>query len=152
MKGRLPVPASLNILHGNPSRRPISEFELKIPIAKPPPPKDLDLNARKEWKRIVRVLADNRMITDLDLTILTTYCYNFSQWIKMIKELEKGLIIKSPSGWPMQSPYFNMLKKTEGVLMKCMQELGLSPVARARLKHSISPESKDDFDDFLNKK
>ncbi len=151
MKGRYPVPAVLNVLHGNPSRRPINEFELSIPaiepVSVPPPPDELDDTAQKEWKRIVKLLIENRMITELDLTLLTTYCYNFSMWIKIIRELQKGLIIKNSKGSPIQNPHFMMLKNTEATLMRCMQELGLSPVARARMKHSIQTKE-EDFEEF----
>jgi hypothetical protein len=53
MRGPRPMPVRLQVLRGNPSRRPLrTGFEPPLPPALPDPPPFLGGYARQEWNRV----------------------------------------------------------------------------------------------------
>ena len=69
-------------------------------------PPELGPVARKEWDRLVGELAALRMLTNLDRAALAAYCGAYALWAEANEAIQKyGAMIKSPPGFPIQSPY-----------------------------------------------
>lgn len=47
-----------------------------------------------------------------------------------------GTLIKSPTGYPIQNPYLAVLNKQQEKILRTSQELGITPLARSRVKPS----------------
>lgn len=47
-----------------------------------------------------------------------------------------GTLIKSPTGYPIQNPYLAVLNKQQEKIVRTSQELGITPLARGRVKAS----------------
>jgi len=102
----------------------------------PPCPDYLDPVAADEWSRIVKIFADKNVLRATDFGVVTLYCHMFS---KMRHALTNGDVdgLMTPA-WITQ---FRQLS----------QELGLTPVSRAKLKNDgkdVRPSSADPYADF----
>lgn len=98
-------------------------------------PKNLDKEAKKEWKRVIKLFVEEKKeISEKDIKALERYCASYSDIIKFSKLLEeKGYLIFSPNGYPQQHPYCQLKKNAEQEMRNWMKELGLTPAARARM-------------------
>lgn len=140
-------------MHGNPSRRPINEWELTIPVEIPPCPEDLDDTAKKEWNRITPMLYKLGMIADIDLAVLVGYCYSFSQFVETAKKIKStGFLLKGSKGDPVKNPLLAINAEARRQMLKFAQELGLSIIQRARLNKPMGQGKGNEFEDFLEEK
>ena len=134
MRGRKPKPTSVKILKGNPGKRPLNRHEPKPPAVIPECPMELSPAAKTEWDRLVKDLAPLKMVTNLDRAALATYCQAYAFWTEAIAAIQKyGAMVKSPSGYPMQSPYIAMANKQAEVMMRVASEFGFTPASRSRI-------------------
>ena len=83
-------------------------------------------DARKEWDRVMPILADRRILTDADLGGLENYCI----CIGRVRETEK-LIQKEPDA-EMQLKLIRVQDKAMASARQLAAELGLTPVSRSR--------------------
>lgn len=100
--------------------------------------------AREEWDRIIVLLEQYKLITDLDTAALALYCASYGRWQDAedrIQEEKKrggdGLIVKSPSGYPIQNPYLAIANRAMEDCHRYLQQFGLSPAARTRVTPGI---------------
>lgn len=150
MKGRKPKPTALKKVMGNPGKRPLDENEFSLPLlVGADPPESLDDVGQREWRRVVPILLRVKLVTELDLAIVLGYCQSFSEFVASSKQVKKGMVGKTKDGYPMINPYFSILNKSSDKMLKYAQELGLTPVQRARIKlmPDDSPKHKDEFDE-----
>jgi P27 family predicted phage terminase small subunit len=134
MAGRRPVPTALKVLRGNPGKRPLNRAEPKPTSGAPSCPKELDQDARKEWRRIVREFEALGMVTSLDRALLAVHCAAWSRWLKSSQEIQKhGYLVKAPSGYPIQNPYVAIQAAAEKTLRATGVEFGMSPASRSKV-------------------
>jgi P27 family predicted phage terminase small subunit len=106
MRGRRPKPTRLKVLTGNPGKRALNDGEPRPEIAIPDCPEELGETARREWNRLVGELAALKLLTNFDRASLAAYCGAYALWAEATQAIQKyGVMIKSPSGYPVQSPY-----------------------------------------------
>lgn len=149
-RGRKPTPTATKILNGNVGHRPINDAEAKPSTDKPSCPAHLDKVARTEWRRISALLHTAGLLTSIDRTALAGYCVAYSRWIDAEKQIqEKGTIVKSPSGYPMQNPYLTVANKAMGEVRKWLVEFGMTPSSRTRIKVE-PPDQADAMEQFLS--
>src|SRR5688500_11317089 len=92
--GEPPAPATM----GNPGQA------AAVPIIDCPP--ELDAAARQEWDRIIGDITATGTITTFDRAALAVYCQAYSLWIDALEHIKTyGTVMKSPTGYPMLSPY-----------------------------------------------
>ena len=132
--GRPRKPLNLHILHGTARKDRANFDEPQPPPTTPEPPPHLNGIALQEWQRIAPQLAQLKILSDLDVGILASYCWAYAQWISASKELEKGLIFKSPNGYPLLSPHWSIATKSIEQMRAALTELGLSPASRTRIR------------------
>lgn len=96
-------------------------------------PSELPPLARQEWDRIVGELTELGILSRFDRGPLAVYCGAYFLWAEAMDALQKyGTMIKSPNGYPVQSPYLATLNRQAEVMMRLASEFGFTPAARSR--------------------
>jgi P27 family predicted phage terminase small subunit len=136
----------LKLIQGNPGRRPLKLDEFRPAVSIPRPPAHVRNNAEgiKEWKRVTRELAQYGLIAEVDRAALVFYVVNWTRHVEaedMIKKAAdasggSGLFVKTPNGFPVQSPWVSVSNKAMELCCKFLAEFGMSPSARTRVSPS----------------
>lgn len=133
--GRRPTPTRLKKLNGNPGRRPLNEREPLLPAGMPACPPVLQGEAKAEWDRMSVQLLEHGLLASIDRAALTAYCL---AWARLVDAEEKlrahGVVVLSPNGFPMQSPYLAIANKALEQMTRMLVEFGMTPSSRARVK------------------
>ncbi len=108
-------------------------------------PPHLDEVARNEWRRLAKPMHDAGVLTIADRGALSAYCQAWSRWVEAEAKLkETPMLLKTPSGYVQQSPWLTIANKQLELMGRFMAELGLTPVARTRLK-GLAPTADADM-------
>lgn len=134
--GRKPKPTRLHLLHGNPGHRKRNRSEPQPNICVPTPPTHVRGEALKEWKRIAPELEKLGLISKIDRAALAAYCVAYARWCEAEKELKKGLIVVSPNGYPIPSPYVSIANRALKQIREFATEFGMTPSSRSRVQAS----------------
>ena len=126
-------PKSQKETSGNSESRELAKEEPKaIPVVECPP--ELGPVARQEWDRIAGALTAVGRLTVLDRALLAAYCNAYAQWLEAVEALEKyGAVMKSPSGYPVQSIYVSIANRQVEIMKRIAAEFGFTPASRSRL-------------------
>jgi P27 family predicted phage terminase small subunit len=89
---------------------------------------------KSEWTATLKLLADN-------LELL----YQLKETIK-----EKGLMVKDRYDNWNKNPLFPILNNVTVQVLKCVDQLGLSPKANAKIKDGETKEESESAQDFIN--
>ena len=88
------------------------------------------MRRRKEKGDLVAL----RLLTSLDRAALAAYCNAYSLWIESLEGIRKhGAMVKSPSGYPIQSPYIAIANRQAEIMMRIASEFGFTPASRSRI-------------------
>ena len=97
-------------------------------------PPELSPIARQEWDRVAPELATAGRLTPFDRGLLAAYCVAYALWAEAVDALQKyGAMIKSPTGYPVQSPYLSMANRQVEIMIRIASEFGFTPASRSRL-------------------
>jgi P27 family predicted phage terminase small subunit len=97
-------------------------------------PAELGPVAREEWDRLVRELNAQGIVTNLDRGPLAIYCAAYELWVEALDSIQKyGTMMKSPSGYPVQSPYVAVANRQVEIMLRIACEFGFTPASRARI-------------------
>lgn len=152
--GRKPHPTARRILEGNPGGRPLPEHEPEMPQAseafdEPPAELLVDLVAAAEWRRLAPLLRKSQTTTEADRGSLLALCQQWSRYLEAHGKIAAaGMVVKSPSGYPMPNPYIGISNKALGNCVKLWAELGLTPSSRSRVSVAPLGSSMDAFAEF----
>ena len=167
MKGRKAIPNKIIKLRGGTeyTHRP-ERNEIDLPAKVPSCPSHLDSEGKKEWKKVVKLLEEMGVITEIDQTTLSIHCEAYSRWIQAKKKIqEDGMVYWRGrkedkdgnvlnEGVASANPYIKILEEAEKQMIRVGSLFGLSPSSRASL--SIGKEkpskAKDKTDAFRRKK
>ncbi len=145
--GRKPTPTTLKLLRGNPGHRPLNQDESKPQPRLPRAPRHLSEESRKEWTRAGRFLLQLGLISDLDLAAFAAYCTAYGRWVEAEQALRThGVLMKSPNGFPMQSPYLTVANRAMEQMRSLLLEFGMSPASRSRVSGIPLVEEGDEFE------
>jgi len=145
IRGRKPTPTAIKMLEGNPGKRPMNGSEPK-PLKKAPScPKWLELEAKREWRRLAKQMESIGILTDVDMAAFAGYCQAYARW----KEAEEfitqhGTIVRTPSGYWQQVPQVSIAQTYLKVMSKFAEQFGLTPAARSRIVANNSVTSPSD--------
>jgi P27 family predicted phage terminase small subunit len=115
-----------------------------VELLAPECPPELGPVARAEWHRLVPELARLNLIAHLDRGQLAIYCVAYAQWLEAAEFIQKfGSMVKTPSGFPVQSPFVAILNRQADTMIRIASEFGFTPASRAKL---VFPEPKRDLD------
>ncbi len=152
MRGRKPLPSNVVKLRGNPGKRRLNDAEPRPAGAAPSCPSYLGEVARKEWKRLAKELADLGLLTRIDRGQLAAYCQAHALWLEAVQALGRyGTMVKSPNGYPMQSPYVAVANKQVDIMVRIAAEFGMTPSSRTRIRIGDRPAD-DPFETFLGRR
>jgi P27 family predicted phage terminase small subunit len=92
------------------------------------------VRARALWSRLVPELLRRKQYIGLFEIELGRYCVSFGEYVEAQESIEKiGLIVKTPNGFPIQSPYVVIRNRQHEIMLRLAADLGLNPVAQMRL-------------------
>jgi P27 family predicted phage terminase small subunit len=96
-------------------------------------PPELPPLAREEWNRVVGELIALGVLSKFDRGPLAIYCGAYAAWAEATAAMhEYGVMIKSPSGFPIQSPYVAIVNRQADLMLKIANEFGFTPGSRSR--------------------
>ena len=133
-RGRKPKPTALKMLEGNPGGRPLNTKEPKPEKKAPRCPSWLEDEAKKEWKRMAKVLENMGLLTEMDMAAFAGYCQAYARW----KEAEEfitqhGSIVKTPSGYWQQVPQVSIAQTYLKIMNRFAEQFGLTTSSRSRI-------------------
>ena len=142
MRGRLPRSQHHADLIGDRNRKGEVEPPAQV-VDSMRAPDHLNDTAKTEWVRITAILATMRILSPADQALIELYCIAFARWREADRHLAAdGIILKAKrTGVPQLSPWNSVLNKSFDQMRRCIDQLGLSPVARARMRQQA--ENKD---------
>ena len=150
-RGRKPTPTALKVLEGNPGKRKLNDREPQ-PLKKAPScPAWLELEAKKEWRRLAKQMEAIGILTEIDRAAFAGYCQAYARW----KEAEEfisqhGTIVRTPSGYWQQVPQVSIAQTYLKVMNKFAEQFGLTPAARSRIIAGNSQtKAEDELDELL---
>src|ERR1017187_388059 len=120
-------------------------------------PAELGPIARQEWDRIVGELTSLGVLSSFDRGPLAAYCIAYALWIEAIEMVQKhGAMIKSPKGFPIQSPYLSTVNRQAEIMLRIASEFGFTPASRSRIfsyskSNSLLLDAVNEPDDGLTK-
>lgn len=147
MSGCKPKPTALKLLQCNPGKRRLNCNEPQAPTDVPHCPRHLTAEAKAEWRRIAPVLASMRVLRADDRAALAAYCQHWARWVQAeqaIAEMGGALIVKTPSGCPIQNSYVGIANTAMDAMRKFLSEFGLTPSSRSRIVVDRGPDSNQD--------
>lgn len=145
MPGPPKKPTALKLVEGTYRGDRVARNEPKPKVAIPKPPRHLSATALEEWNRIVRELADNGLMTNLDRAALTVYCDLWANYVEA-SEKSKKMVIETAAGNLVENPYFSIKKRAAELVHKFLIEFGMTPASRTRVSAPLSKvkESRED--------
>jgi P27 family predicted phage terminase small subunit len=94
---------------------------------------------------MVAELNPLRILTHLDRAALASYCGAYARWAEATEAIQKFCsMVKSPTGYPVQSPYVPIANRQTEIMMRIASEFGFTPASRSR----ISAPSQHEHDLF----
>jgi P27 family predicted phage terminase small subunit len=167
MSGPVRKPTKLQLLHGNPRMRTLSDREPNPEQeSKPEPPSHISEEAKEIWNARAPLLARLGLLTIADKDAFTEYCEVMVQWIKAKQFVEKNgtsyyvhedyrdgiddngnFIIKKRLKYVGQFPEVSIFRGLTQVLRALRSEFGMTPAARTRIEVDASFVNKPE-DDF----
>lgn len=144
VRGRKPKPVHLRLIEGNPGKRRVSSTEWRPAkgMAVPEPPDYLPAAGAEEWRRVApELVAMGCLHPAADLSILAAYCMCFVRW-RDAEDLiaighsrtDRGLLYSVPRTKTLiQNPLVGIANCAMRDMARYMGELGMTPVARARV-------------------
>lgn len=94
----------------------------------PAPPAWLSPEAKREWRRVMPILVQRRILTTADLGMLESYCTAIGAMREAQRILSaEGLVVGGK-----RHPAFGIMNAAQTTARLCAAELGLTPVSRSR--------------------
>ncbi len=114
----------------------------------PPAPSWLSADAKREWKRVVPILVDRRILTTADLGSLENYCVAIGTVREMERQLQRdGHVVETEKGTK-RHPAVGIQSDAMTRARLLAAELGLTPTSRSR--PPVRGDTPGDDLDFLD--
>jgi P27 family predicted phage terminase small subunit len=131
----------MKVLTGNPGKRALNKDEPRPAAIAPECPPELGPLARAEWDRLAGELGTLQLLTTFDRAALAAYYGAYALWAEATEAIQKyGTMVKSPSGYPIQSPYVSIANRQAEIMMRIASEFGFTPASRSRISTPIKNE------------
>lgn len=155
MPGRKPYPAALMQMQNDKER--LTQEALQTRLENEPQPKSFKLRppswlcdeAKKEWRRIVKLFAelDVPILSDMDINALAMYCdavVTYKKAIEKVREQTEVYVTKDNPNKPMINPWLKVARDAAAQVKQLGDVLCLDPVSRARAGMGKKSTAKDD--------
>jgi len=157
MTGRHPKPTALKLLTGNPGKRALPDAEPRPPVAAPvKPPWMTDRIAICAWKELAPLLEGMKIVTEADRKGLELLCDAYAEWRRARAVVQtEGMTYETENstGGAVIKPRPEVCIASNAWLRvsRMLQEFGLTPAARARVKVE-KPAEVDPMEEFLSRR
>ena len=138
--GRKPKPTQLKALEGTLRKDRVLENEVSYPLVDelPKAPNHLQGRAETEWDKIIKSLDEVGILTENDITVLESYCFNVGLMEQaMIDINEEGVIGKETNNagatYASENKWVNVYNKAVDRIIKIASEYGFTPSSRTRI-------------------
>ena len=149
-RGRKPQPTALKMLEGNPGGRPVNTNEPKPEKKAPRCPSWLEDEAKKEWKRMAKVLEQMGLLTEMDMAAFAGYCQAYARWKEAEEFLtQHGSMVRTPNGYLQQVPQVSIAQTNMKIMLKFCEQFGLTPSARSRIVGGENTDEEDEMEKLL---
>jgi P27 family predicted phage terminase small subunit len=162
-RGFPPKPTVLELAQGRPGHRPINHLEPQPMACEPEMPRYLDREARREWKRLVPILLDMRVLSVADGIALANLCQAYSTLVAAQKAMQamaksggSSLLVKNSIGkgenqrtMIRQSPLLRIINEQVEIINRLLREFGMTPAARPRLNIGESRNGQEALEQAL---
>ena len=137
-----PLPTAIKRLRGKPGHHPLNEREPQPEIGVPSCPRWLEGEARAEWRRMGKLLANVGVMTHVDRAIFAVYCQTYGRWVEMEKKLRNtgGPVVETDKGNMIQNPHLSVANRAMEQMLKAAIEFGMTPSSRNRIKVGEKPD------------
>lgn len=150
-RGRKPTPTAIKMLEGNPGKRALNKNEPKPTKKAPRCPTWLEDEAKKEWKRMGKILEQMGLLTDMDMAAFAGYCQAYARWKEAEEFLtQHGSIVRTPNGYLQQVPQVTIAQTNLKIVLRFCEQFGLTPSARSRIAaDNAAADPEDDMEQLL---
>lgn len=150
-RGRKPTPTAIKMLEGNPGKRALNKNEPKPQKKAPRCPAWLEDEAKKEWKRMGKILEQMGLLTDMDMAAFAGYCQAYARWKEAEEFLtQHGSIVRTPNGYLQQVPQVTIAQTNLKIVLRFCEQFGLTPSARSRIAaDNAAADPEDDMEQLL---
>jgi P27 family predicted phage terminase small subunit len=110
------------------------------------PPAGLPEVGRQEWLRVMQLLQPLGVLTDVDLSLLKSYCQHVATMELAAEELNKPggyltmMTNKGGGSYPIKSPWVGIYNEASDRANKLGQQFGFTPSSRTKI---VAPTDKD---------
>lgn len=152
MAGRKPLPTQLKLVKGTARPHRMNPAEPKPVVATPPPPDHLDEPAAAKFTEMAELLARHGVMTELDVGALARYVVIWRRWLEAEAEVKRrGPVVKTVGGNIIQNPFLAVANKCLAQMGQIESEFGLTPSSRTRVRMAEPTDTRDPFEDYLNR-
>lgn len=143
-QGRKPKPTGLKLVSGNPGKRPLNKKEPRPRGNLYDPPDWLTESQRKGWEYAIEC-APYGLLKRVDRSTLVAWVVAEDLHRQAVEKLNSGaMLIKTPNGMPVQSPYLSIVNKQAQIMLKAASEMGFTPASRSRVEVDGGDQEEDD--------
>ena len=133
-RGPAPLPSAINELRGNPGKRKRNHREARPGARVPSAPRWLGAGARREYRRLGKLLLGAGLMTEIDGVALGMMCEALDVYQRAKVAMgEEGVIVRSEKGGLYQHPAVGVMSSARGEVLKWAREFGMTPSARSRI-------------------
>lgn len=142
MKGRKPSPSHLKLVKANPGKRAMPKREPKPKGNLESGPDWLTDDQKLVWDYAISS-APYGLLKKLDQSVLVAWVVAADLHRQATEKLNSGaMLIKTPNGMPVQSPYLSIINKQAAIMLKAAAEMGFTPSSRSRVE--VSEDAEED--------
>ena len=125
--------------------------EVKPKLTTKKPPAWLSEKGKKHWPAICGTLVGMNLYTDADQTACAMLCDALADYLELRDMTDKrGIVCVSEKGAEYQAPWVGAKNKAFDKALVLLKQFGLTPVSRAGVEQSATPNEDDPLRDFIN--
>jgi len=112
----------------------------------------LNAEGKREWRRIVGILVECGLFTEIDRAALAMYCQAWGRWVEAERRVRKTggeVLVSESSGNYYQNPHFHVANKAWDQLYRMLGQFGLSPAERSRVQAVTAGEREPSLAELL---
>jgi len=148
-RGKPPLPSSVIDIRGGARHYHRKKEDLELEPNPnpniPPCPDHLDAVAKEEWDRVVEEIEALGIVTNLDMSVLASYCNSYSRWVRATTKVnEEGYFYTLPNGYQQQNANLSIANKAEEMMLRAAGKLGFTPSDRSQVKRVDNPNKQED--------
>jgi len=164
-RGPAPKPTALKVLQGNPSKRAINREEPKPSAGAVAPPSWLDGLALEMWAQIAPIVEGMKVLTVADCHSLALGCDAYAEVVELRAYLREDGRTYESRHFQMDAdgntverlivrpqPEVAMLSDAWKRARAMMQEFGLTPASRSRIKTGAPAVEADPFEAWMKRR